>query len=346
MFIYAVYSSAAENSDIDASPVSLYVASRDPGNTTGNDQLYYRHMLEFNKSKHVYPGCFIDPQSYQVVRRPQYILHKEEPVKNNVVPVGGDAFKSVDGTTVNLYSIDGDIWRLATYNSWDISTIKEYGITYIDYFKESLRNCGIDLDLSELNHEMMYTFTFSNPKLHLMADRCAVYYWGGGLEEYNWNKPTPLNPGDVEDGFIVLYADSIYVHVSETFREVSDILYSNRSNQYRKGDDYKKSIYRHALYILFTRNVDMVKVRKYINREFTFVLNNADNFSRKLETEKGAKYNGVDIPARIVNEVSTKNISRQVRDYKTINPLLHMFRNEMELTDDNISSESIFDITH
>lgn len=323
MFVYAVYGSKEDNSNPDAHAVALYVASRDPG--IDNDQEYYREMI----TEEIYPGCFVDPSSFEVIRRPMFKIDKHEPSANNCLPEreeGYEIYKAVDGTTINLYTLDGEIWRMATYNSWDISQIKEYSETYIQYFMETLKRKGIDLDLDSLDKDKMYPFTFSNPRVHLMARDYAIYYWGGDdLADYAFDKPDRLIGNYATDSFIVRGEDSVDVYVSRSFRRVSDVLYDKRKEFARSSDSYKEAIFRQAFSILCNRTIsqrDMDLIFKYINTSFYRVLNEAERMMKLCETE--TVVNGVPVPDRVLNETNPTRIRKQVRDYKTIASLIKM----------------------
>lgn len=323
-YAYAVYDSKESNSDIDAVPVAMFVASRRPENVD-NDQAYYQEMISEACNEPVYPGCLIDPYNYTLMLKPKYQINKFD-MSYDLTDSQTNAFNAVDGTTVNLYTLDRKIWRLATYNSYDISNIKEYSVTYLNYFLETLKHKGITIDLTKLDTSRMYPITFCNPRLHLMAETHAVYYWGDDLNEFDpvthqlWDTPTLAN--SMSKCVIVKNERTIDVYASHVYRHISDILYQNRSKCTKFHDSYIDAIRRQAYSILFNQTI-CFDITMYTNTHFTNTIKECNALAEEMTKSFDTKsFRGVPLPERLSTQMTIAGMKRQVYDYKTISLLV------------------------
>lgn len=322
-YAYAVYDSREANGDPDASPVALFVASRRPEGVD-NDQAYYQEMISAANDGPIYPGCLINPCTYEVMLKPQFQINKYDEATDKI------GYNAVDGTTVNLYSLDGKSWRLASYNSWDISSITEYSTVYLQYLLETLQHKGVNIDLTKLDPSRMYPITFCNPRVHLMTNTFALYYWGDDLEEFDpvthhlWDKPVASTPSS--KCVIVKGESTIDIYASPAFRHLSNILYQNRSKYAWRKDNYRDAIRRHAYAILFDKSI-CFNIKDCVNANFNRVLTEcesmADEMARSFDV---TKFRGVSLPERMRTQMTYNGMKHQVYDYRTIPLLVRAFK--------------------
>lgn len=327
-YAYAVYDSKESNDDIDAVPVAMFIASRRP-ETVDNDQGYYQEMISAACNEPVYPGCLVDPFEYTIMLKPKYQINKFDTF--GALPLGSNIYNAVDGTTVNLYTLDEKVYRLATYNSYDISNIKEYSNTYLSYFRETLEKKGISLDFTKLDPKRMYPITFCNPRLHLMANEHAVYYWGDDIEVFDpvtyhlWS--TPMLATKSSKCVIVRGVSSIDVHVSPAYRCLSDILYHNRSKYTKFHDTYDDAIRRQAYSIMFNQSI-CFDIALHTNDHFTRIIRECDSLAEEMTNSFDTKqFKGVYLPERMYTQTTIAGMRRQVRDYKSISILVKAAKN-------------------
>jgi hypothetical protein len=318
-YAYAVYDSKESNNEIDAVPVAMFVASRRPETVA-----YYQEMISAACDEQVYPGCLIDPYEYTIMLKPRYQINKYDTSFNldSLQSTSSNVFSAVDGTTVNLYTLDGKQYRLATYNSYDISSIQEYSRKYLDYFLETLKYKGITLDFTTLDPNRMYPITFCNPHVHLMAENHAIYYWGDDIEQFDpvthhlWDTPTPAT--SASKCVIVKNERTIDVYTSPVYRHISDILYHNRSKYTKFYYTYSDAIRHQAYSILFNYSI-CFDVTAYTNSHFTNVIKECDALAEEMTNSFDTKcFRGVALPDRLSTQMTIADMRRQVRDYKTI----------------------------
>jgi hypothetical protein len=320
MFIYEVYSSAADHKNPDAKPIALFVAGKE--STGDSDQGYYFSQIE----EDVFPGCLVDPVTFKVIVKPKYRATRVESGYHSSRE--GTKYAVQDGTTINLYWLNG--WRMSTYNSWDISKIKEYSVTYLEYFEESLKKNNINLDFESLDKTVVYPFMFCNPRVHLMSREHKVFYWGNELD-HDFHQQVTVNEGaiDLADGYTLRGEDWVDVHTSIEYDRVSTAIYHERNKHSKKYENYHQSLYRHMCSIFLNRNIDNRLVTKFANPTVKLIFAMITSDCKAMRS--GTMVRGFAVPDRILNETNIKGITRQVYDYKTI-PFLLKIANYERIT--------------
>jgi hypothetical protein len=218
-----------------------------------------------------------------------------------------------DGTSINLYWLNG--WRMGTYNSWDISKIQEYSITYLDYFKECLEMLHIELDFDSLDKSIMHTFVFCNPKIHFLSHEYKVFYWGDDLG-HQFSEQTVVENKSEVDGYTLRGDDWVDVHTSPRHKAISDMLYQNRNKYAKKYDNYKDAVYRHICSVYLNRKFGKLLTATPVNSNTAIIIRSIASDLKSALTSTSIRE--VPVPDRILGQTDPKGIRSQTYDYKTI----------------------------
>ena len=225
----------------------------------------------------IYPGVFVNPITHEIIQSPEHkvVISNEIPdIKplqelEDLISDGswadtndteiivredlteGMIYEIEDCTTVFIRRKFGledssnytdeeeaENWHCGTTrNSWDAFRLKDYGISYGTYFKETMRELEHEIDYKSLDPNKMYTITFSNPKLHLFSKQHSAISWSKGL---TLDRPVVPNYYDEHKSYCQLNDGVLTMYMSENLSEMRYDCYNNR-HQYSFGNKDKGS---------------------------------------------------------------------------------------------------------
>ena len=265
--------------DDENSPTGIFV-SRDNREIhadyeiSENEKLYYidrlsETMTEEEIKQSIVPGTILDNISTLPTIVPEFVVNTtvlEDSVdiqkycENNK---RGKIYDLIDGTTVNLYYLDG--WRFSTKNSFDITKMKEYGKSYFEYFMESCEKTSNVINFDELDKSKCYSITFSNPHLHMFSKNYFVHCWSEGLDLCPLEE---IKKPSYTTGYIEIIDGKIDIYVTNNYNNMTYTAYHNRRQFSKMSSDNKEIMRRHIWSIMISDSPIIKYIHSKMNRIF------------------------------------------------------------------------------
>lgn len=277
---------------------------RDSNHPQSEVKFYYCSEKSKVESSAYPHGTVLNTKKEVILKPTVYVVNKKSKSKNII------KHKLVDGTIVNYYHMNG-IWRMGTRNSWDISFIEEFPkLSNYDLFREAIDECGYSFDESTLDKSKVYTFLFSNPKCHIFSNKYRVWSYDPDFEFIGQPELA-----DENDAYYVEYdqdSGELYPVQSNTWKKITDILYTNRMKIIEQELNYDNAIAKLILRPMFPRigtnreiEFDLVKLfmEEHLNDHsrviYEIILKIIEEFDNHVKNDV-IIYQGVKLPGNML----------------------------------------------
>jgi hypothetical protein len=223
----------------------------------------------------------------------------------------GCGYRLRDCTFVNLYCVD-NIWYMGAKNAWDISKLHDItDTTYLEYFMEAANVSVPGFNFDMLDKAKMHTVAFSNPRCHLLENRCEVWTYHCAKNEGSIFPYAEPGDADTMDEYMTVSENGeIYIKQSEIRGFVCDKLYFNRKRFYSK--DEKLAFYKMLInvYCVGRKAGAHEYMRKYMNRTSRHIWDRIHNIVKDFNTHNAVAttFNGVPVPKRLQNTSHSSNL--------------------------------------